>query len=105
MDTKPHSMAAPDNQSHDIWLTAPRPLTAGVQDDEGHVCGLATIPLLELMRGALRQPIHAPLRPHTTIRGAASLDWTTRPGNYVEVRSFPSEVQAWYESHRPQFAA
>lgn len=27
-----------------------------------------------------------PILPYTNIRGAASLDWTKRPGNYAEVR-------------------
>lgn len=66
-------------------LTLSLSLFCCAQEDEGYVCGIARISLLDLARGATRQAFHAPLLPHTTIRGAASLDWTTRPGNYAEV--------------------
>ncbi len=48
------------------------------------MCGIARVPLLDLARGgtcSLRFKV--PLAPYTTIRGAASLDWTRRPGNYA----------------------
>ncbi|KAL6762514.1 hypothetical protein V8C86DRAFT_2518926 [Haematococcus lacustris] len=51
--------------------------------DEGYVCAVARISLLDLARGATRTAFCAPLAPHTTVRGAASLDWTTRPGCYA----------------------
>jgi hypothetical protein len=31
------------------------------------------------------KPPKVPIVPYTTIRGAASLDWTKRPGNYSQV--------------------
>lgn len=46
------------------------------------MCGIARVPLHDLSRGATCVRFAAPIAPHTTIRGAASLDWATRPGNY-----------------------
>lgn len=54
-------------------------------EDEGYVCAQARVPLLDLARGSTRRAFTAPLLPYSTIRGAASLDWAKRPGNYVEV--------------------
>ncbi|KAG2498371.1 hypothetical protein HYH03_003630 [Edaphochlamys debaryana] len=56
-------------------------------ESEGYVCALARIPLLDLARGYTRFKVAANLAPHTTVRGAASLDWTKRPGNYAEAGS------------------
>ncbi|GFR51407.1 hypothetical protein Agub_g13845, partial [Astrephomene gubernaculifera] len=56
-------------------------------DSEGYVCGVARVSLLDLARGYTRFSFHANIAPHTTVRGAASLDWTKRPGNYAEAGS------------------
>ena len=43
--------------------------------------------VLHWATGYTRFRFHTSLAPHTTVRGAASLDWTKRPGNYAEVRA------------------
>ena len=55
--------------------------------DDGYVCGIARMPLLELLKGRTFFKFRVPLLPFSTIRGAASLDWTTRPGNYCHANS------------------
>ena len=40
---------------------------------------------LSTPQGYTNLRLKAPIVPHTTIRGAASLDWTKRPGNYAQV--------------------
>lgn len=73
-----------------IYAGGPPHLHVRMQEDEGYVCGQARIPLLDLARGYTRRAFTAPLLPYSTIRGAASLDWAKRPGNYVEVRPGPA---------------
>jgi hypothetical protein len=41
--------------------------------------------LLDLARGAVYSSFHLPVKPCSTVRGAASLDWRGRPGNYMQV--------------------
>lgn len=53
--------------------------------DDGYVCGIARLHLLDL-HGYSQSKFKVPLMPYTTIRGAASLDWKSRPGNYMQVR-------------------
>ena len=50
-----------------------------------YVCGVAKCNLAGLAKGYRRVECVAALAPHTTVRGAAGLDWRTRPGRYMEV--------------------
>ncbi|GAX72591.1 hypothetical protein CEUSTIGMA_g47.t1 [Chlamydomonas eustigma] len=61
------------------------PSVAG--EDEGYVCGIARLSLLDLSKNYTSVRLRGPILPHTTIRGAASLDWTKRPGNYAQANS------------------
>jgi hypothetical protein len=55
-------------------------------NQDGAVCAAASVPLLELANGSARAvAFSVPLLPQSTIRGAASRDWRSRPGNYSEV--------------------
>ena len=45
----------------------------------------APLSALSPLQGYTRCHFKAPILPHTTIRGAASLDWTKRAGNYAQV--------------------
>ncbi len=66
--------------------------SAAAQEDEGWVCGIARISLLDLVRGRTHMRFAAPLAPYTTIRGAASLDWGRRPGTYAATNAL---VKGW----------
>jgi hypothetical protein len=55
--------------------------------DDGYVCGIARMPLHDLLKGRTQVKFRVPLLPFSTIRGAASLDWATRPGNYCHAGS------------------
>jgi len=57
----------------------------GSSDTDGQVYGLAELSLLDLARGAVYSSFNLPVRPCSTVRGAASLDWKSRPGNYMQV--------------------
>ena len=59
----------------------------GKAKDDGYVCGIARMPLHDLLKGRTLVKFRVPLLPFSTIRGAASLDWTTRPGNYCHAGS------------------
>ena len=50
-----------------------------------YVCGVAKCNLASLAKGYRRVECVAALAPLTTVRGAAGLDWRTRPGRYMEV--------------------
>ena len=50
-----------------------------------YVCGVAKCSLADLAKGYRRVECVAALAPLTTVRGAAGLDWRTRPGRYMEV--------------------
>ncbi|EFJ51585.1 hypothetical protein VOLCADRAFT_87753 [Volvox carteri f. nagariensis] len=77
--------AAPGTPTPEGALTAKD--NGGLPESEGYVCGLARVSLLDLARGYTHFKFNVNLAPHTTVRGAASLDWTKRPGNYVEAGS------------------
>lgn len=63
------------------------------------MCGAGTVSLRELLKesssscGSRVLRFEVPLVPHSTVRGAASLDWRTRPGLYLQVR-MPCKVPA-----------
>ena len=50
-----------------------------------YVCGVAKCNLAGLAKGYRRVECVTALGPHTTVRGAAGLDWRMRPGRYMEV--------------------
>lgn len=49
------------------------------------VCGIAKCSLAGLGSGAKLLELRANVMPFTTVRGAAGLEWNTRPGRYIEV--------------------
>ena len=61
------------------------PLAAAAAD--GHVCAEARIPLLPLAHGATKLALDVPLAGRSTLRGAASRGWRTRPGAYAQAQS------------------
>lgn len=58
-----------------------------VDEDPSPVFALGQISLASLARGCLRQKLHVPLSPATTLRGGGDLEWKTRPGRYREADS------------------
>eukprot|EP00891_Asterochloris_glomerata_P007094 jgi/Astpho2/7094/Aster-x1406 len=52
-----------------------------------YVCGVAKCNLASLAKGYRRVECVAALAPLTAVRGAAGLDWRTRPGRYMEAES------------------
>ena len=54
-------------------------------EEEGYVGAVARLMLHELVRGRRCAVISAPLSPLSTVRGAAGLGWSSRPGNYMQV--------------------
>ena len=50
-----------------------------------YVCGIAKCSLAGLATGAKHLELHSNVMPYTTVRGAAGLEWSSRPGRYVEV--------------------
>lgn len=53
---------------------------------EGCVYGLARVSLIDLLRGSIQMNVEANILPRSTIRGAGSLQWYSRPGIYVQVK-------------------
>ncbi|DBA67916.1 TPA: hypothetical protein ACH3X2_014119 [Trebouxia sp. C0005] len=49
-----------------------------------YVCGIAKCSLAGLGSGEKRLELRANVMPFTTVRGAAGLEWNTRPGRYIE---------------------
>jgi hypothetical protein len=52
---------------------------------DGEVYAYASVSLAELAKGGTNCCFALPLRPVSTIRGGACLDWKRRPGRYLEV--------------------
>ena len=50
-----------------------------------YVCGVAKCSLAGLARGGKQVEVTANVLPYTSVRGAAGLEWSSRPGRYVEV--------------------
>ena len=50
-----------------------------------YVCGIAKCSLASLATGAKHLELHSNVMPYTTVRGAAGLEWSSRPGRYMEV--------------------
>lgn len=50
-----------------------------------YVCGTAKCSLAGLAGGAKHLELRGNVVPYTTVRGAAGLEWNTRPGRYMEV--------------------
>ena len=50
-----------------------------------YVCGIAKCSLAGLATGVKQLELHSNVMPYTTVRGAAGLEWSSRPGRYVEV--------------------
>lgn len=59
--------------------------SAESQTDDGQVFAVASVSLMALVRGATNIKFAVPLCPMSTVRGAASLSWKRRPGNYMQV--------------------
>lgn len=68
-----------------VMTVAPAATAAAAIDGGGQVFAVARLPMLELLRGGVSAKFVLPLQPGSTVRGAASLDWSSRPGNYTEV--------------------
>ena len=60
--------------------------TTGRHETE-YVCGALRVPLTQLARGSTHVRIDGHLQPRSTVRGAAGLDWRTRPGVYMQAQS------------------
>lgn len=60
---------------------------ASASGDEGYVCGIARFDMSDLARGTTVMRKESVVVGHSTIRGAASLDWKKRPGNYMQAHS------------------
>ncbi|GMH41409.1 hypothetical protein BSKO_09319 [Bryopsis sp. KO-2023] len=56
-------------------------------DDEGYVCGVVPVSMIDFFRGCTKIDVHGNILPKSTIRGAASLQWQSRPGRYVQALS------------------
>lgn len=54
-----------------------------------YVCGMAKCSLAGLARGAQHLELQTNVLPYSTVRGAAGLEWNTRPGRYMEVSTLP----------------
>ena len=59
-----------------------------------YVCGVAKCSLAGLATGARHMELRANVMPYTTVRGAAGLEWNSRPGRYMEVCTFAPESYA-----------